>query len=205
MNFGVSKMFRGSTFRFSPAAPRGSRLRLSDQFILRLDSQKHQWTVVEVPVPVLQIQKWVLTQITVCEHVCESTQDQKTPGRYSLRNCVFSSFGDALAEPTRPTATGSLCTLSLPNLLCSSLRPVVPLKEPSKSTLAHDAVAVALSHKHHLIIHVGTGPIQLIYCSPLQLAAGRYSETILFSTIFWREFSNFLHDMQFSRILKRSK
>jgi len=59
------------------------------------------------------------------------------------------------------------------------------LKKKSKSTLAHDAVADALLHKHHLIIYIGAGPIQLIYGSPLQLAAGRYLEKILFSTMFW--------------------
>jgi len=58
-------------------------------------------------------------------------------------------------------------------------------KKQSKSTLAHDAVADALLHKHHLIIYIGAGPIQLIYGSPLQLVAGRYLEKILFSTMFW--------------------
>jgi len=35
---------------------------------------------------------------------------------------------------------------------------------------SHDADAAALSQKHHLFIHVGAGPIQLVYSSPLQLA-----------------------------------
>jgi len=34
-----------------------------------------------------------------------------------------------------------------------------------KTTLNHDAVAAALSHKHHPIFHVGAGPIQLVYAS----------------------------------------
>ena len=40
-------------------------------------------------------------------------------------------------------------------------------KHPSKSTLAqsHDAVAAAVSHKHHLIICVGAGLIQFVYGS----------------------------------------
>ena len=46
------------------------------------------------------------------------------------------------------------------NLLYSSPRPVVPPKKPSKFTPAHDAVAAALLHKHHLIIHIGAGPMQ---------------------------------------------
>ena len=35
----------------------------------------------------------------------------------------------------------------------------------SKSTLAHDAVAAAVSHKHHLIIRVGAGLIRFVYGS----------------------------------------
>ena len=33
----------------------------------------------------------------------------------------------------------------------------------SKSTLAHDSVAAAVSHKHHSIIRVGAGLIQFVY------------------------------------------
>jgi len=40
-----------------------------------------------------------------------------------------------------------------------------------KSTLAHDAVAAALSHKHHPIINIGAGPIQRVYASHSRLAA----------------------------------
>jgi len=35
----------------------------------------------------------------------------------------------------------------------------------SKFTLAHDAVAAAVSHKHHSIIRVGAGLIQFVYGS----------------------------------------
>ena len=55
-------------------------------------------------------------------------------------------------------------------------------------TVVHGAVAAALSHKHYPIIHVGAGPIQLIYGSPLQLAGDANHEKILFSNNFWREF-----------------
>jgi len=37
------------------------------------------------------------------------------------------------------------------------------LKNPSKSTLAHDAVAAAVLHKHHPIIPIGAGLIQFVY------------------------------------------
>ena len=36
-------------------------------------------------------------------------------------------------------------------------------KNPSKSTLAYDAVAAAALHKHHPIIPVGAGLIQFVY------------------------------------------
>ena len=38
-------------------------------------------------------------------------------------------------------------------------------RNPSKSTLAHDAVVAAVSHKHHSIIHVGAGLIQFVHGS----------------------------------------
>ena len=44
-------------------------------------------------------------------------------------------------------------------------------RNPSKSTLAHDAVAAAVLHKHHLIIRVGAGLIQFVYGSCSHLAA----------------------------------
>ena len=39
----------------------------------------------------------------------------------------------------------------------------VRLRNPIKSTLAHDAVADVVLHKHHLIIRVGAGLIQFVY------------------------------------------
>jgi len=54
-----------------------------------------------------------------------------------------------------------------PALLLSRLNQspdAVPSRNPSKSTLAHDAVA-AVSHKHHSIIRVGAGLIQFFYGS----------------------------------------
>jgi len=41
---------------------------------------------------------------------------------------------------------------------------------PSKSMLAHDAVAAAVLHKHHPIIRVGAGLIQFVYLSHSRLA-----------------------------------
>jgi len=61
---------------------------------------------------------------------------------------------------TRPTARP---------LAGNPLRDVVRSRNPSKSTLAHDAVANAVLHKHHPIIRVGAGLIQFVYRSHLRL------------------------------------
>jgi len=54
-------------------------------------------------------------------------------------------------------------------------------KNPSKSTLAHDEVAAAVSHKHHSIIRVGAGLIQFVYGSHSRLAADLTLDKVLFS------------------------
>jgi len=65
------------------------------------------------------------------------------------------------------------CRRSLPTAqLLSRLNPspdAVRSRNPSKSTLAHDTVAAAVSHKRHLIICVGAGLIQF-YKSHSRLA-----------------------------------
>ena len=55
-------------------------------------------------------------------------------------------------------------------LASNPLRDAVRSRNPSKSTLAHDTVATAVLHKHHLIIRVGAGLIQFVYRSHLRLA-----------------------------------
>jgi len=52
----------------------------------------------------------------------------------------------------------------------AALRDVVRSRNPNKSTLAHDAVATTVLHKHHPIIRVGAGLIQFVYRSHLRLA-----------------------------------
>jgi hypothetical protein len=64
----------------------------------------------------------------------------------------------------------------------SLLRPVIQLQKLSKFSLAHDAFAAALLHKHHSIIHIGMAFIQIIDGLPLQLAADANHEKNLFST-----------------------
>jgi len=61
-------------------------------------------------------------------------------------------------------------------------------RNPSKSTLAHDAVAAALSHKHHSIIRIGAGLIQFVYGSHSRLAADLTLDKVLFLPWFSRAF-----------------
>jgi len=61
------------------------------------------------------------------------------------------------ARPTARTLAGN------------PLRDFVRSRNPSRSTLAHDAVATAVLHKHHLIIRVGAGLIQFVHRSRLRL------------------------------------
>jgi hypothetical protein len=65
----------------------------------------------------------------------------------------------------------------------------VRLRNPIKSTLAHDAVAAVVLHKHHLIIRVGAGLIQFVYGSHSRLAADLTLDKNLFSLPFSRGFS----------------
>jgi len=60
-----------------------------------------------------------------------------------------------------------VCRLFLPPLLLSRPNPspdAVHSRNPSKSTLAHDAVAAAV-YKNHSIIRVGAGLIQFVHAS----------------------------------------
>jgi len=64
----------------------------------------------------------------------------------------------------------------------------VRLTNPIKSTLAHDAVAAVVLHKHHLIIRVGAGLIQFVYGSLSRLATDLTLDKNLFPLPFSRAF-----------------
>ena len=64
----------------------------------------------------------------------------------------------------------------------------VRLRNPIKSTLAHDAVSAVVLHKHHLIIRVGAGLIQFVYGSLSRLAADLTLDKNLFFLPFSRAF-----------------
>ena len=82
-----------------------------------------------------------------------------------------------------------VCRPLLPPLLLSRPNPspdAVCSRNPSKCTLAHDAVATAVSHKHHSIIRVGTGLMQFVYGSHSRLALELILHKILFPPFFSR-------------------
>ena len=76
-----------------------------------------------------------------------------------------------------------VCRPLLPPVLLSRPNPspdAVRSRNPSKSTLAHDVVAALVFHKHHSIVHVGTGLIQFVYGSHSCLAADLILHKVLF-------------------------
>jgi len=64
----------------------------------------------------------------------------------------------------------------------------VRFKNPSTSTLAHDAVAAAVLHTHHPIIRIDAGLIQFVYGLHSCLATGVTSSRILFPPFFRASF-----------------
>ena len=92
-----------------------------------------------------------------------------------LRNCLESCASIVQAVVCRPP-----CLLSRRNQSPNGVRS----RNSSKSMLAHDAVAAAVSHKHDRIIRVGAGLIRFVYRSHSRLAAGLTSSKFLFPPSF---------------------
>jgi len=86
-----------------------------------------------------------------------------------------------------------VCCPLLPPPLLSRPNPspdAVRSRNPSKSTLGHDAVAAAVSHKHDSIIRVGAGLIQFLHGPHLRLATEYTHHRNVFSPFFARVFPN---------------
>ena len=92
-------------------------------------------------------------------HVCAPIQ---------LCSCFFAMEAIANLSWVLREHRAGCCLLPGP-LAGNLLRDAVRSRNPSKSTLAHDAVDTAVLHKHHLIIRVGAGLIQFFYSSHLRL------------------------------------
>ena len=85
-----------------------------------------------------------------------------------------------------------VCRPILPPLLKSRTNPspdAVRSRNSSKSILAHDAVAAAVSHKHHSIIRVGAGLIQFVYRWHLRLDTEDTRNRNAFSPFFPRVYT----------------
>jgi len=106
-----------------------------------------------------------------CDTKCMHTLHQKcrcthayTPMQWCRNFFVMESFAN-LSCVLREHCAG--CRLP-PTLLLSWQNQSpndVRSRNPFKSTLAHDVVATAVSHKHHSIIRVGASLIQFVYGS----------------------------------------
>ena len=79
-------------------------------------------------------------------------REHRADCRFRPPSCPFVEPA-ALLLASCPTPSSSLPSSCWP----------VRLRNPFKSTLAHDAVAAVVLHKHHLIIRVGAGLIQFVY------------------------------------------
>jgi len=80
------------------------------------------------------------------------------------------------------------CPFVEPTALLVARCPTCSLRNPSKTTLAHDAVAAVVLHKHRLIIRFGAGLIQFVYGSHSRMTADLTLYKNLFSQPFSRGF-----------------
>jgi len=104
-----------------------------------------------------------------CLNACHTPRKKRTSTHACapVQQCRSFFAMEAIANLSwvlREHRAGCRCrSLLLPVLLSrpNSLPVDVRLRDLSKSTLAHDAVPAAVSHKHHSIIRVGAGLIQM--------------------------------------------
>ena len=108
-----------------------------------------------------------------------------------LFNCAAASLPRRLLR----TYLESCANLTQAVVYCPPYRPPscrqsvarrVRSRNPSKSTLAHDAVATAVLHKYHPIIRVGAGLIKFVYGCRSHLANRGYPSQKCVSAIFAR-------------------
>ena len=86
-----------------------------------------------------------------------------------LFNCAAASLPWRLLQTYLESCANIVQTARPTARSLAALRDVVRSRNPSKSTLSHDAVTTAVLHKHHPIIRVGVGLIQFVFRSHLRL------------------------------------
>jgi len=133
----------------------------------------------------------------VCLQICELMS--RSNHLYSAHTCTCTGAQDTCLVHATLTAKNAhtptqacLCesaTTSLPGVetIATHLENWVLPKRPSKSTTAHDVDVAASLRRHHLIIHVGAGPIQLAYGLPSLFATIAINHRFPFVCIFWPE------------------
>jgi len=94
------------------------------------------------------------------------------------------------------------CPFVEPAALLLARWPTCSIRNPSKSTLAHDVVAAVVIHEHHLIIRVGAGLIQFVYGSHSRMAADLTLDKNLFLLPFSRAFFSWCKDCRWCQCLR---
>jgi len=136
---------------------------------------------------------YIYVHIHICIYICICTHVYIYLHNSCIRACAtvqqlpcHGSYCELILSLARTS-----CRLSFPPALLPLRRACRPpdgpvrLRNPSKSTQAHDAVAAVVLHKHHLIIRVGAGLIQFVYVPHLRMAAGSHSrQKSIFAAIF---------------------
>ena len=130
----------------------------------------------------IYIHTHIYVHIHICIYICICTHVYIYIHNSCMRACAtvqqlpcHGSYYELILSLARTSCRLSFAARScLPSCyLDQTLGPspdAVRSRNPSKSTLAHDAVATAVLRKHHPIIRVGAGLIQFVYRSHLRLA-----------------------------------
>ena len=124
----------------------------------------------------------------VCKHATLPAKNAYAPVHARLCNSAETSLPwkllrthlESCASIVQAVIYRPLSSLSRPNQSSDAVRS----RNPFKSTLAHDVVYAAVSHKHHLIIRVGAGLIQFVYGSHSKRGHGAQQSQKSISTIF---------------------
>jgi len=149
-------------------------------------AQQHLWMHADSP------QKYIWTRACAPMQRCNSFFVMEAIANLSWVLREHRAGGCRLPSAFLPPAGGP-ALLCPPALLPPSCWQSVAghlVKNPSKSTLAHDAVAAAVLRKHHLIIRVGAGLIQFVYGSRSHFANGGYPSQKCIFAIFARMLSS---------------
>jgi len=145
----------------------------------------------------IYIHMHIYVHIHICIYICICTHVYIYLHNSCMRACAtvqqlpcHGSYCELILSLARTS-----CRLSFPPALLPFVEPAALLlarchtcllRNVSKSTLAHDAVAAVVLHTHHLIIRVGASLIQFVNGSHSRMAADLTLDKNLFSQPFLR-------------------